>query len=169
MEEPSRMNIANTFSRISLKLVACVMLLAPMWAQAQAAPVVSDADKQAIRSYTLNDDVFNRLVATGKEAKAQKIAATQPDMSKVHNLDDLAEQTVGANKPLAAVVKKHGFTPREFLLANLAMMNAGMVVAAKSNPEMAKHIDQSKVNSANVSFYESHQAQIQSLMSDGQQ
>jgi len=43
-------------------------------------------------------------------------------------------------------------------------MNAALVVQSKSQPELAKMIDQSKVNGANVTFYEAHRAQIEALM-----
>lgn len=163
------MNAFKRMSGLSLKLIACMMLLLPVWAQAQGAPAIPEADKQAIKSYTLNEDVFNRLIAASKEAKAENIEAQPTDMSKVHNLDDLAAQTISSNPKLAAVVKKQGFTPREFMLANLALMNAGAAVAAKSHPEMAKYIDQSRINPANVSFYEAHQAQIEKLTKQNQQ
>ena len=64
-------------------------------------------------------------------------------------------------------MQKHGFTPREFLLANLALMNAALAVQARSDPNLAKTIDQSKVNTANVAFFESHQQQIAAQMSEG--
>ncbi|PWK85242.1 hypothetical protein [Fulvimonas soli] len=137
----------------------------PLGAKAQAAPGLPEADKQAIQHYTLNEDVFNRLVATTKEAQAAGIHPQQSgDPSQIHSLDDLANQAVGSDKRIAPLIAKHGFTPREFLLANIALMNAGLVVQSKSQPELAKMIDQSKVNSANVAFYESHRAQIEALM-----
>lgn len=169
MEVMLLMNIARRFSRICLTLGTCLALLVPVWASAQGAPAIPAADKQAIKAYTLNQDVFDRLIAASEDAKAEHIEAQPADMSKVHNLDDLAAQSITANPQLAAVVKKQGFTPREFMLANLALMNAGAAVAAKTNPELAKHIDQSRINPANVSFYEAHQAQIEKLTKENQQ
>jgi hypothetical protein len=163
------MNVFTRLTSKSLKLLACVMLLLPLWAHAQGAPAIPAGDQQAISAYALDQDVFDRLIAASNEAKAAHIQAQPTDMSKVHSLDDLAAQVVSSNPQLAAVVRKHGFTPREFMLANLAMMNAGAAVAAKSNPELAKHIDQSRTNPANVSFYEAHQAQIEKLSRQDEQ
>lgn len=156
-------------TRALFSLLGMLVLLAPLGAQAQAAaPGLPEADKQAIASYNLNDDVFNRLVAATKDARAQGIKPQQPgNPGQVHNLDDLANQAVGSDPRIAPLIKKHGFTPREFLLANIALMNAALVVQSRSQPEMAQYIDQSKVNKANVSFYEAHQSQIAALQSGG--
>lgn len=137
--------------------------------QAQAnGPELPAADQQAIKNYTLNEDVLSRLLTVTKEARAQNIRPQPaPDPSKVRSLDDLANYAVGSDPKLGPLVKKQGFTPREFLLANLALMNAALAVQARNDPNLAKTIDQSKVNAANVAFFESHQQQIAAQMSDG--
>lgn len=140
-------------------------------AQPQSAPQASGpelpaADQQAIKDYNLNEDVLGRLLAVTKEARAQNIRPQPaPDPAKVRSLDDLANYAIGGDAKLAPLVKKHGFTPREFLLANLALMNAALAVQSRSDPNLAKTIDQSKVNNANVAFFESHQQQIAAQMS----
>lgn len=138
-------------------------------AQEQASgPQLPAADQQAIKNYALNEDVLGRLLTVTKEARAQNIRPQPaPDPAKVHNLDDLASYAVNSDPKLGSLVKKQGFTPREFLLANLALMNAALAVQARSDPNLAKTIDQSKVNAANVAFFESHQQQIAAQMSDG--
>ena len=131
-------------------------------------PELPAADQLAIKNYTLNEDVLGRLLAVTKEARAQNVRPQPaPDPAKVRNLDDLASYAVGGDAKLAPLVQKHGFTPREFLLANLALMNAALAVQARSDPNLAKTIDQSKVNTANVAFFESHQQQIAAQMSEG--
>jgi hypothetical protein len=140
-------------------------------APAQSAHQLPEADRQAIIQYNLNDDNFNRLVAATKEARAQNIKPSDSavDPSKVHSLDDLANQVTASDPRIAPLIKKNGFTPREFLLVNLAISNAAMAIQARSNPEQAKYIDQSKVNAANVAFVESHHQQIADLMKQAQQ
>jgi len=131
-------------------------------------PELPPADQLAIKNYTLNEDVLGRLLAVTKEARAQNIRPQPaPDPSKVRNLDDLANYAVGGDTKLAPLVQKHGFTPREFLLANLALMNAALAVQARSDPNLARTVDQSKINTANVAFFESHQQQIAAQMSEG--
>ena len=124
------------------------------------------ADKQAIQNYNLTDDVFNRIVKVSQEAKKEGIKPkdAKTDFSKIHSLDDLAAQITAADPRIEPLIKKYGFTPREFLLANLAVTNAAIASEAKNNPQMAAYVDQSKVNQQNVAFYEAHKAQINALM-----
>ncbi|SEM81421.1 hypothetical protein SAMN02800694_1786 [Luteibacter sp. UNCMF331Sha3.1] len=138
---------------------------------ANPAAQIPAADKQAIQNYNLNEDVFTRLVAVSKDAKAQGIRPkdAKTDFSKIHSLDDLAAQVTTADPRIAPLIKKHGFTPRDFLLANLAVTNAAIASEAKSNPQMAAYVDQSKVNQKNVAFYEAHKAQINALMNEDAQ
>jgi hypothetical protein len=136
--------------------------------QPSGGPELPAADQLAITNYSLNEDVLGRLLAVTKEARAQNIRPQPaPDPAKVRSLDDLANYAVGSDPKLGPLVKKHGFTPREFLLANLALMNAALAVQARTDPNLAKTIDQSKVNTANVAFFESHQQQIAAQMSEG--
>ena len=157
-----------SFRRLLGGAALLLALIVPAWAQAQGNPAngLPEADKQAIQKYSLNEDVFTRMIDVTKEARAAGIKPDQrnTDFSQVHNLDDLAKLVVGADPRIEPLIKKHGFTPRDFLLANMALTNAAMASQAKSNPEMAKYIDQSKINTANVAFFESHQQQITALM-----
>jgi hypothetical protein len=167
MNMPSRpVGLPGFMHQLPKTLFALVLLMVPLFAQAQTMAALPVADQQAIRNYNLNDDVFNRLIAATKEARVEGIKPQeQPaDPSKVHTLDDLAAQAVGGDPRITPLIKKYGFTPREFLLANIALMNAAMVEQSKSQPELASQIDQTKVNQANVTFIEAHQAQIQALM-----
>jgi hypothetical protein len=141
---------------------------APAPAAANPASQIPASDKQAIQNFNLTDDVFNRIVKVSQEAKAQGIKPkdAKTDFSKIHSLDDLAKQVTDSDPRIAPLIKKYGFTPREFLLANLAVTNAAIASEAKSNPQMAAYVDQSKVNQKNVAFYESHKGQINALMNE---
>lgn len=161
----------------ALLAAASVTPVASFAQQAAPAPAANPAsqipaaDKQAIQNYNLNEDVFTRLVAVSKDAKAQGIRPkdAKTDFSKIHSLDDLAKQVTDADPRIAPLITKHGFTPRDFLLANLAVTNAAIASEAKSNPQMAAYVDQSKVNQKNVAFYEAHKAQINALMNEDAQ
>ena len=164
-------------SRYLLAALLAVASVAPIAAYAQqAAPnpasQIPASDKQAIQSYNLNEDVFNRIVKVSQEAKKAGIKPkdAKTDFSKIHSLDDLAKQVTDADPRIGPLLQKYNFTPREFLLANLAVTNAAIASEAKNNPQMAQYVDQSKVNQANVAFYEKHKDQINALMAqdDGQ-
>jgi len=141
---------------------------APAPAAANPASQIPAADKQAIQNFNLTDDVFNRIVKVSQEAKAQGIKPkdAKTDFSKIHSLDDLAKQVTDSDPRIAPLIKKYGFTPREFLLANLAVTNAAIASEAKGNRQMAAYVDQSKVNQKNVAFYEAHKGQINALMNE---
>lgn len=153
-----------------LGLLTVLLVAAPL-AHAQLAPAgLPDADKQQIKSYLLTDDVFNRLVAATGEARATGIQPqAAPDPSKVHSLNDLAAQAMAGDPRIPALVKKYGFTPREFMLANIALMNAAMAVQARNDPALAHNLNQIWVNPENIRFVDAHRAQIAALLQGGGQ
>jgi len=160
----ARTTLSKRMTLTLLAMLGGMLLLSPLLAQAQQVPVFSAADKEAIVTYQLNEDNFKRLLGATKEAHDVGINPQQPkDFSNIHSLDDLANLPVSQDKRVGPLLQKYGFTPREFLLANFALMNAGIAVQAKSNPEAAQYMDKSRINPANVSFYEAHQAQIAAL------
>ncbi|GAA0910670.1 hypothetical protein GCM10009552_22930 [Rothia nasimurium] len=167
--------LAALLATASLAPAAFAQQAAPApQAQGNAAPnpaaQIPASDKQAIQDYNLNDDVFNRIVKVSQEAKKQGIQPknAQTDFSKIHSLDDLAKQITDSDPRIGPLIKANGFTPREFLLANLAVTNAAIASEAKSNPQLAGYVDQSKVNQKNVAFYESHKDKINALMAEDQ-
>ncbi|HET6552743.1 MAG TPA: hypothetical protein VFG49_04325 [Dyella sp.] len=135
-------------------------------AHAQLAPTgLPDADKQQIKNYTLNDDVFNRLASATREARSAGIPPQAgPDQSKVHSLDDLAAQAMASDPRIPVLVKKYGFTPREFMLANIALMNAVMATQARNDPALANNLNQVWVNPDNLRFVEAHRAEVAALL-----
>jgi hypothetical protein len=152
-----------------LGLLAFVVGAVPL-AHAQLSPAsLPDADKQQIKSYMLNEDVFNRLVAATQEAHTSGIPPqAAPDPAKVHSLNDLAAQAMAADPRIPVLVKKYGFTPREFMLANIALMNAVMAVQARNDPAMAGNLNQVWVNPDNIRFVDGHKAQVAALLQGGQ-
>jgi len=138
-------------------------------AHAQITPSgLPEADKQQIKNYTLNDDVFGRLLAATKEARTQGIPPqAAPDPTKVHSLDDLATQAMAGDQRIPALVKKYGFTPREFILVNIALTNAILAEQASKDPALAGNLNSTWVNEGNIRFLEAHQAQLAELMQGG--
>lgn len=127
-----------------------------------------DADKQQIKTYTLNEDVFNRLVAATEEARASGIPPqAPPDPAKVHSLNDLAVLAMAGDPRIPALVKKYGFTPREFILANIALLNAAMAAQARNDPAMAQNLNQVWVNPDNIRFVDAHRTQVAALLQGG--
>jgi len=156
----------RALSACRVAMLALVLGAVPLAHAQTAPPGLPQADKQQIKQYVLTDDVFGRLAAATREARATGIPPqASPDATKVHSLDDLANQAMAADPRIPALVKKYGFTPREFMVANIALMNAIMAVQARSDQALSGNLNQTWVNAQNIRFVESHQAQVQALLS----
>ncbi|HET7664342.1 MAG TPA: hypothetical protein VFK31_11980 [Rhodanobacteraceae bacterium] len=142
-------------------LFALVLSLSAM-AMAQV-PGLSAADRADIRNFTLNEDVVGRLKDVMAEGRAMNIKKSHPDMTKVHSLDDMADQIVSADPRIKPLLAKHGFTPRQFLVADLSLVSTAMTVryAEKSGQQKAM---ESHLNPANVRFYKEHKASVDALL-----
>lgn len=160
------MPVADRFRFACRALFVALVLIAAPLAHAQSLPAgLSQSDKQEIKKYTLNDDVFGRLAAATREARATGIPPqAAPDPSKVHSLNDLANQAMAADPRIPELVKKYGFTPREFMLANIALMNAIMAIQARNDPALSSNLNQVWVNADNIRFVEGHQSDVQALL-----
>jgi hypothetical protein len=143
-------------------LALALALALPAVAMAQA-PGLSAADRADIKNFTLNQDVFNRLKAVMTEGRAMHIKRHQMDMSKVHSLSDMASQMVQADPRIKPLLAKHGFTPRQFLVANMALVTTVQMVRYGEKTGRAKAME-SQLNPANVRFYQQHKAAIDKLM-----
>src|SRR5579859_2606185 len=158
--------VERALSACRAAMLALVLGAVPLVHAQTTLPGLPQADKQQIKQYTLNDDVFGRLAAATREARATGVPPqAAPDATKVHSLDDLANQAMAADSRIPALVKKYGFTPREFMLANIALMNAIMAVQARSDQTLSHDLNQTWVNADNIRFVESHKDQVQALLS----
>ncbi|WP_199098503.1 hypothetical protein [Dyella sp. ASV21] len=160
------MSVFSRFVRTCCLGLLTLALSVPSLVHAQLVPGgLPESDKQQIKSYTLNEDVFGRLAAATREARAQGIPPQgPPDSSKVHNLDDLAKQAMAGDPRIPALVAKYGFTPREFILANIALTNAVMVAQSRNDVVLAGNLNTSWSNADNVRFVDTHKADIMALM-----
>ncbi|HET7358819.1 MAG TPA: hypothetical protein VFJ04_01610 [Rhodanobacteraceae bacterium] len=148
-------------------LCALCLLMLPAAAMAQARQTMTPADQAEIAGFKLNEDVITRMAALTAEGRGMQIKKATLDMGTIHSLDDMAAQVVAGDPRIEPLMRKHGFTPHQFLVANLALVSAAMAANMQADPEMAKHVDASKVNMDNVRFYQAHQAQIDRLMQGG--
>ncbi|RAP59189.1 hypothetical protein [Oleiagrimonas sp. MCCC 1A03011] len=152
-----------------LRWAALLLLLAPVLGMAQGVSQrLSASDRAEISNFQLNQDVLARLQAVTADGKAMHVKKSQLDMSKVHSLDDMADQLVSVDPRIKPLLSKHGFTPHQFVVANLALVGTAMAVRMERDPKMAKYIDTSKLNQHNVQFYKSHEAQILRMMQQSQ-
>ncbi len=148
-------------------LHAVLMLLVALPALAVAQGVaqgLSASDRAEIAAFRLDTDVLARLQAVVAESQQLQLRRGQPDMSRVHSLDDLAGQLVAIDPRIQPLLARHGFTPHQFVVANLALTTTAMAVSMKRDPRSAADMPP---ETANMQFYESHEAQINRLLMSG--
>jgi hypothetical protein len=136
-------------------------------AQGQAgAGALPTADQAEIRDFRLNDAFLGQLKAITTDPATSALNGKRIDPAGAHSLNDLAAR-VDAVPQLKAVINKNGLTSRQYLVGTFALVNAAMVDSMQNNPAMAQYVKKDSVNTANISFYESHKAEISALMSNG--
>lgn len=147
-------------------LCALLVMLAalPSLAMAQsAAQSLGPADRAEIAHFQLNTDVLARLQAVVAESRRMEVRRGQLDMSQVHSLDDMARQLVAVDPRIQPLLERNGFTPHQFVVANLALVTTAMAVSMKRNPGGGSV----PTDTANMRFYEHHEAQINRLLQSG--
>lgn len=159
------MKSSNPFSikRLLALAAICLLFCLPSLAMAQG-QVLTAADRAEIASFTLTTDVITRLQGVTTDGQAMHTKHAALDMSQVHSLDDMANQMAAVDPRITPLLAKHGFTPHQFVVANLALVNAVTAANAANNPGMAGQGDRSTFNPANVVFYEAHRDAINALM-----
>lgn len=143
----------------------CLCILAfwlPGLALAQA-PGLNAADRADIQAFTINNDVFQRLSTVMTQARALQIKRSPLDMSKVHSLDDMAKQMVASDPRIKPLLAKYGFTPRQFLVANMAVVGTTMTLERYVGTPQEASVE-SQLNPANVAFYKAHKAAMDALL-----
>lgn len=143
-----------------------LVLLLPGMAVAQGIPGLSAADQADIHDFTFNQDVFERLQAVVTEGRAMDIKKSHLDMSKVASLNDMAAQMIQADPRIKQLLEKHGFTPREFLVANLSLVSTVMTVRYAEQAGQEEAMEKG-LNPANVRFYKAHRAAMDALVNAG--
>lgn len=159
-------SVASRYSCRALSwFAACLCLLAlllPAAAMAQK-PGLSAADRADIKAFTLDEDVFGRLKAVVDEGRRMHIKRSKMDMRQVHSLDDMASQLVAADPRVKPLLAKHGFTPRQFLVADLATVGTVMAMQRAQAAGKVEAVE-ARLNPANVQFYKAHKAEMDALV-----
>lgn len=123
------------------------------------------ADRAEIASFKLDTDVLARLQAVVAESHRMSVRKQQLDMSQVHSLDDMARQLVAVDPRIQSLLARNGFTPHQFVVANLALVTAALAVNMKRQGGQAANMPET----ANMRFYERHEAQIGRMMQSASQ
>ena len=100
------------------------------------------------------------------EARIEQLdnASDKDDDGDAKTLSDM-ERKIAAMTPLANALKAEGLTPREYAKFMMAMLQAGIAVAAKQMTEKTGKPFQvpEGMNPANVKFFQDHEAEIKKM------
>jgi hypothetical protein len=159
------------FSRAAVsKVVLAVGLFLPSLASSSAQG--DDKDVAEIRSYVLTMDNVKRTYMAMYQLK--QASDKDPGLSKSLNADsddDKKSQSlsaisarISAYPVVVAVLANNGFTPRQFVVSEMAVLQAGLAAAAvKMGAAREKLISEGAVSAANLAFAEQHHAELEDL------
>jgi hypothetical protein len=128
-----------------------------------------DPDLREIEHYTLSMENVTRMMDTlgdlmsFAKSHPEQLDALSMDEDKNRTLDEMAK-SISAVPVLAEAVRKHGFTPKQFALEEMtlmqAMMGEGLKPTGQSDAEWGK---KTHVNPANLAFIREHKDEIAAL------
>lgn len=151
-------------------IFAVLALLAPQPGGAQANKSAEDADQKELYSYVLTADKLHQLADATRDIKELQKKNPQAADEKVDTASEEGSisqrvKDIEAKAPeFAAIVRKNGLTPREYLVALLVLMQASILVSMKkaSNTEYSKEAT-TLVSPANLAFVEQHWDDLQKM------
>ena len=154
--------------RLAFTIILTLALSSPL-AFPQAAKGAGDKDLVEMEHYTLTmekatrySEVFNDLSTL---AKANPKLASKMESDADENLAS-AERRISAQPEIVAVLTKHGFTARDFVLFGFVLFQSAFASeTAKANGvDPAKMAAEAHVNPANMAFVSQHKAELEALM-----
>lgn len=143
----------------SLKVMALALLLLPfghVFGQGISSHALTLADKTAVRQYVITEPVFNKVRAASKDAQAKGVALP-PFKPGAHSLDESAA-ALDAQPAARDILKSHGLTSHEYVLASAATLGAVMTV--KYGNAKSKQGGDELVNPANIAFVQKHMDEL---------
>ena len=153
-----------------LPLFSLVLLfLSPALVTAQANKGDGDKDLAEMEHYTLTMDKADRYAKSIGDLAT--LAQANPKLaSKMEGESDEsltgAEHRIASEPQVVAVLQKHGFTPRDFILFGLVLFQSAFAseTAKQNGIDPGKAAAQAHVNPANMNFVTLHKAELEAIM-----
>ena len=154
--------------RLSPALLLLALAVPPVVAQAHAG--AKDPDLVEIQHYTLTMDKVNRFYDSMKDLS--ELSKTHPELkgkletdSDSHESLSAVERRISSQPVIVSTLAKHGYSPREFVVFELAYFQAAFAEAMMKQPgaDRAKIMADGGINPANIAFVEQHEAELTSL------
>lgn len=135
---------------------------------AQAAPPASAP--AATRHLLLSDDLLDRMIAVARERQALEKAHPGTDEDDSDDDDDTGVPTLAsmanrmdADPDTRAMLARHGFTGKSYLLAMTTLAHAGAQVRMAGTKWASTMPGAASVDPRNIGFYKQHAAKISAL------
>jgi hypothetical protein len=153
--------------RTMLYFLVLLLASAGIAAQKHSIETSDDAETAEIHGYRLSLDKLERAAAAGDEIL--KLRATDPNLAEAIDgafsqeppLDEQARNIDSKFPQVAAILRAHGFTTREFLIIRFALVVDLYYVESKK--EDGKPVDPENVVPANVALIEKNLESIRTL------
>ncbi|GLQ88411.1 hypothetical protein GCM10007898_19800 [Dyella flagellata] len=126
-------------------------------AQSHIPYALTPSDRTAVQHYTLTESVFQQLLATARDAKANQIPIDIVDR-RAHSLDETAAH-LEQSASVRALLNRHGLSAHNFVLGEYALLSAEFAVKYAGQPSF----DASMANQANIALYKRHEAELDAL------
>ncbi len=144
-------------------LVICIAHSDPgVAAQSQRAVSVAPASESL-----LSDDLLNRMIAVAREGRAleqtNRVGDEESDDGDVPGSAEAIGDRMDANPVVRAMLRRHGFTGRSYLLAMATLARAGGVARMAGTKWASSTPGNAAVDPRNVAFYNEHKAKIATL------
>ena len=139
--------------------VALTLLLLPIghtFGQGISSHALTPADKAAVRAYVITEPVFGKMLAASKDAEARGVELS-PFKQGAHSLEESAAALDG-RPDVHDLLKSHGLTSHEYVLASAATLGAVMTV--KYGSAKSKSAGDELVNPANITFVQKHMTEL---------
>lgn len=161
-------------NRRILATFSSLIFLASISAPAQSAKTFSTGDETALRQVTLTMDMVNRMYQTNEgfgtlakqhpELKAELSNDSDSDSDNDQSID-ASVRKFSAHTELVAVMKKNGFTAREYVVTGMALFTAAFAeaTAKQNNIDPSKMAAQANINPANIAFVTQHHAELEAM------
>lgn len=152
------MNRTKTM-KSAMKSLALALLLLPVgyaFGQGISSHALTPADKTAVRQYVITEAVFDKVRAASKDAETKGVELS-PFKPGAHSLDESAA-ALDAQPATRDILKSHGLTSHEYVLASAATLGAVMTV--KYGSAKSKNAGDDLVNPANITFVQKHMAEL---------
>jgi hypothetical protein len=162
------MNLFLSFARKAVGFCLSVCILASAAFAGQSAKHGPDSpDQKELLAYNLSMEKIQRLADTYNDMQAyqQKHPETaKDDQAGGKDISDQVAKLETKDPEAVAIIKKHGFTTREFIVAMFTLIQATMIVGSKRD---GHPIDSAKaneiVNSANQDLVDKNWDAIQKI------